>query len=66
MISVNLIKNNFGEEFIMENIYSQIDVNAYVARYMDQMGCNLNEACEALEIDPTKVFTLNLNDEEVQ
>lgn len=48
----------------MENIYSQIDVNAYVARYMDQMGCNLNEACEALEIDPAKVFTLCLNDEE--
>ena len=32
----------------MENIYSQIDVNAYVAKYMDETGCNLNEACEEL------------------
>lgn len=48
----------------MENVYSQIDVNAYVARYMDHMGCNLNEACEALEIDPSEVFILYSNDDE--
>lgn len=41
----------------MENVYSQIDVNAYVAKYMDEMGCSLNEACEELGIDPSKVFT---------
>lgn len=41
----------------MENIYSQIDVNAYVAKYMDETGCNLNEACEELGIDPARVFT---------
>lgn len=38
----------------MENFYSQIDVNAYVAKYMDETGCNLNEACEELGIDPSK------------
>lgn len=48
----------------MENVYSQIDVNAYVARYMDEMGCSLSEACEALEIDPSKVFTSYSNDDE--
>ena len=37
----------------MENVYSQIDVNAYVAKYMDEMGCNLSQACEELGIDPS-------------
>lgn len=50
----------------MENVYSQIDVNAYVAKYMDEMGCNLNEACEELGIDPTKVFTSKSDSEELQ
>ena len=42
----------------MEKVYSQIDVNAYVAKYMDETGCNLSEACEELEIDPSKVFSV--------
>ena len=41
----------------MENVYSKIDVNAYVAKYMDENGCNLDEACEELGIDPSTVFT---------
>ena len=41
----------------MEKVYSQIYVNAYVAKYMDETGCNLNEACEELGIDPSKVFS---------
>ena len=28
---------------MMENIYSQIDINAYVARYIDENGCSLNQ-----------------------
>lgn len=50
----------------MENVYSQIDVNAYVAKYMDETGCSLSEACEELEIDPTKVFVAYSEDNELQ
>lgn len=50
----------------MENTYSQIDVNAYVAKYMDEMGCSLNEACEALEIDPLKVFSTQSSDDDLE
>ena len=49
----------------MENVYSRIDVNAYVAKYMDETGCNLNEACEELGIDPSKVFTVYSEDDEI-
>ena len=49
----------------MENFYSQIDVNAYVAKYMDETGCNINEACEELGIDPSKVFTVYSEDDEI-
>lgn len=48
----------------MENVYSQIDVNAYVAKYMDETGCNLNEACEELGIDPSKVFSFSSEEDE--
>ena len=42
----------------MENkIYSQIDLNAYIARYVDEMGCSLQEACEALDIDYSTVYS---------
>ena len=54
------------EECSMENVYSQIDVNAYVAKYMDETGCDFNEACEELEIDPTKVFVAYSEDDELQ
>lgn len=47
----------------MENVYSQIDVNAYVAKYMDENGCNLEEACKELEIDPSMVFTSKKDEE---
>ena len=49
----------------MENVYSQIDVNAYGAKYMDETGGNLNEACEELGIDPSKVFTVSSEDDEI-
>ena len=48
----------------MENVYSQIDFNAYVAKYMDEMGCNLSQACEELGIDPSDVFVSNHYDED--
>ena len=48
----------------MENIYSQIDINAYVARYIDENGCSLNQACEELEIDPSKVFSVSTDSDE--
>ena len=38
----------------MENIYSQIDINA----------CSLNQACEELEIDPSKVFSVSTDYDE--
>lgn len=51
----------------MENVYSRIDVNAYVAKYMDEMGCNLSEACEELGIDPSQVFVnVSSSNEELQ
>ena len=50
----------------MENVYSQIDVNAYVAKYMDETGCSFSEACEELEIDTTKVFVAYSEDSELQ
>lgn len=49
----------------MENSYSQIDVNAYVAKYMDETGYNLKEACEELGIDPSKVFSFSSEDEDI-
>ena len=52
------------EECSMENVYSQIDVNAYVAKYMDETGCNLNEACEELGIDPSKVFSFSSEEDD--
>lgn len=49
----------------MENIYSQIDINSYVAKYIDEVGCSLSQACEELGIDISKVFTtVNYNDED--
>lgn len=40
----------------MQLTYSQIDIDAYVAKYMDETGCSLEEACRELEIDPSQVF----------
>lgn len=41
----------------MDFTYSQIDVNSYVAKYMDEMGCSFEEACTDLGIDQTQVFS---------
>ncbi|CUN81527.1 hypothetical protein H8S10_16110 [Clostridium sp. NSJ-49] len=40
----------------MECTYAQIDLNSYVAKYVDEMGCSLEEACRELGIDLSKVF----------
>lgn len=40
----------------MELTYSQINMDAYVAKYMDENGCSFEQACKELEIDPSKVF----------
>ena len=48
---------------IMGNIYSQMDINSYVAKYMDENGCSLEEACEELGIDPYQVFTSSKDEE---
>ena len=42
----------------MDNlIYGQMDVNSYIARYVDEMGCSLVEACKELDIDYSSVFS---------
>jgi hypothetical protein len=40
----------------MELNYSQINIDAYVAKYMDENGCSFEDACRELEIDPSQVF----------
>ena len=47
----------------MENFYSQIDVNAYVAKYMDENGCSFEEACAELGLDKDTVFNQRYNSE---
>ena len=36
----------------------------HVAKYIDEMGCSLSEACEELGIDPSKVFVSYSNEDE--
>ncbi|MCR6515583.1 MAG: hypothetical protein ACRDCB_02250 [Clostridium sp.] len=33
------------------------NLDSYVAKYMDENGCNFEEACAALEIDQNQVFS---------
>lgn len=40
----------------MDCTYAQIDLNSYVAKYVDEVGCSLEEACEELGIETSKVF----------
>lgn len=40
----------------MDFTYSQIDINSYVAKYMDEMGCSFEEACSELDIEESQVF----------
>ena len=41
----------------MDFTNSQVDVNSYVAKYMDEMGCSFEQACKDLEIDQSQVFS---------
>jgi len=34
----------------------QIDINSYVAKYMDENGCDFYKACDDLQIDKDEVF----------
>ena len=45
----------------MECQYAQIDLNSYVAKYVDEMGCSLEEACEELGIDLSKEGIHNMS-----
>ncbi|NME84282.1 hypothetical protein [Clostridium sp. SM-530-WT-3G] len=40
----------------MDFINSGVDINSYVARYMDEMGCSFQQACEDLGINENEVF----------
>lgn len=42
---------------------SPIDINSYVARYMDEMGCSFEQACEDLGIEQSQVFNRQSYDE---
>lgn len=40
---------------------AQIDINSYVAKYMDENGCGFYEACEELQIDSNEVFKIRID-----
>lgn len=40
----------------MDCTYAQVDLNSYVAKYVDEKGCSIEEACEELGIDPSDIF----------
>lgn len=42
--------------------YAQMDLSSYVAKYVDEMGCSIEEACEELGIDSSKVFSREENE----
>lgn len=42
---------------------SGVDINSYVAKYMDEMGCSFHQACEELGIDENDVFNYSRPDE---
>lgn len=48
----------------MELTYSQINIDAYVAKYMDENGCSFEQACKELEIEPSQVFCQKAAEEE--
>ena len=50
----------------MENNYSQMDLGSYVAKYIDENGCSLDEACDQLEIDKSQIFSQEDSDETFQ
>ena len=47
----------------MDFTNSQIDINSYVAKYMDEMGCSFEQACEDLGVDQSSVFSRHSSDE---
>lgn len=48
----------------MDFTNSGVDINSYVARYMDEMGCSFQQACEDLGINESDVFN-NVKSEEI-
>ena len=48
---------------MMDFSNSPIDVNSYVAKYMDEMGCSFEQACDELGIEQSQVFNRQSNDE---
>lgn len=40
----------------MESTYAQMDLISYVAKYVDEMGCSLEEACKELGVEVSQVF----------
>ena len=46
----------------MEQNY-RINLDSYVAKYMDEHGCSLEEACADLEIEASNVFSQNTSEE---
>ncbi|OOM16652.1 hypothetical protein [Clostridium saccharobutylicum] len=47
------------------NRRSQIDFDWHVAKYMDERGCSLQQACEDLGINESNVFNLERRHEEL-
>ena len=48
---------------MMDFTNSQIDVNSYVAKYMDEMGCSFEQACEDLGLEASQVFNRQSGEE---
>ena len=42
---------------------SGVDINSYVAKYMDEMGCSFQQACEDLGINEKDVFNTAKSEE---
>lgn len=47
----------------MDFTNAPIDINSYVAKYMDEMGCSFEQACKDLDIEESKVFCRIPNEE---
>jgi len=54
----------FRGENNMDLKNAQIDINSYVAKYMDENGCDFYRACEELQIDKDEVFNMK-NDKDI-
>lgn len=47
----------------MDFTNSLIDINSYVAKYMDEMGCSFEKACDDLGLEESQVFNRQSRDE---